>query len=54
MLPCNVVVYETDDGHAEVLAVDPTKTVAATANPELAKLAQAVRQKLEQALGRLD
>ena len=54
MLPCNVVVYEADDGRAVVLAVDPTKTVAATGNPTLAKLAETVRQKLERALSQLD
>jgi uncharacterized protein (DUF302 family) len=54
MLPCNVVVYETDDGRAVVLAIDPTKTVAATGNPKLAKLAEAVRQKLERALAQLE
>ncbi|MBK8170653.1 MAG: DUF302 domain-containing protein [Sandaracinaceae bacterium] len=53
MLPCNVVVYEDDDRHAVVLAVDPTKTVAATGNPQLVSLAQSVKDKLTRALERL-
>jgi len=54
MLPCNVVVYEGDDGKAVVLAVDPTLAVAASGNPTLVDLAAAVRQKLENALAKLE
>lgn len=53
MLPCNVVVYEGDDGRAVVVAIDPTKTIAALDNPALAKLAATVRDKLGRALERL-
>ena len=54
MLPCNVVVYEGDDGRAVVLAIDPTRTMAATGNAKLAELAETVRQKLTRALGKLE
>ncbi len=54
MLPCNVVVYEGDDGKAVVLAIDPTKTMAATGNPKLAELAEAVKQKLTRAVAKLE
>lgn len=54
VLPCNVVVYEGDDQRAVVIAVDPTQTVAATGNPNLAKLAEAVKDKLTRALARLE
>jgi uncharacterized protein (DUF302 family) len=54
LLPCNVVVYEGDDGHAVVVAVDPTKTVAATGNPKLAALAEMVAAKLSRALSRVE
>ena len=54
MLPCNVVVYEDDDQHAVVLAIDPTKTLAATDNPKLAALAESVKAKLTRALARLE
>lgn len=52
MLPCNVVVYETDGGGCVVAAVDPTKTMAA-GDPALAKLADTVRGKLAAALERI-
>ena len=50
MLPCNVVVYEDDDGNAVVSAIDPTKTIAATGVPGLEELAATVRDKLAAAL----
>lgn len=54
MLPCNVVVYEDDDGHAVVVAIDPTKTLAGVGNPALVELAETVKAKLSHALDRLD
>lgn len=51
LLPCNVVVYEDDDRHAVVLAIDPTKTMAGTAN---AKLAETVKEKLSRVLAKLE
>jgi uncharacterized protein (DUF302 family) len=54
MLPCNVVVFEGDDRRAVVVAVDPTRTVAATGNPELVALAEAVKRKLTRALDKLE
>ena len=52
MLPCNVVVYEDDDGRAAVLTVDPMQTVAA-GDPRLADVAAAVRSKLGRVLEKL-
>src|SRR5688572_16869250 len=52
MLPCNVIVYEGDDGKAIVHAIDPMQTVA-TADPRLNRLATIVREKLTRALERL-
>jgi uncharacterized protein (DUF302 family) len=54
LLPCNVVVYEGDDGRAVVMAVDPSQTVAATGNPKLASLAERVGDKLARAISRLE
>jgi uncharacterized protein (DUF302 family) len=54
LLPCNVVVYEADDRRAVVMAVDPTQTVTATGNPELRKIAEAVKEKLTRAIARLE
>ena len=53
MLPCNVIVYEGDDGKAVVVAVDPTKTMAASGLPALAALAETVKEKLARALSKL-
>ncbi len=52
MLPCNLIVYEGDDGKAVVAAVDPMQTVAA-ANDKLAPLAREVREKLARVLAKL-
>ena len=53
MLPCNVVVYEGDDGKAVVLAIDPSQTVAA-ANPAIREVAEQVRDRLARVLGRIE
>ncbi len=50
LLPCNVVVYETDDGKAVVSAIDPVQTLAAQGDPEVRPIAEAVQQKLRRAL----
>ena len=46
MLPCNVVVQETEDGGLEVAAVDPVASMLAVENPALTDLAETVRDKL--------
>jgi uncharacterized protein (DUF302 family) len=53
MLPCNVVVYEGEDGKAVVLAIDPMQTVAA-ADSRLKPIAETVRAKLERVLKHLE
>ncbi len=53
MLPCNVVVYEGDDGKAVVLAIDPVSTIAAAGVPALADIAATVRGKLAAVLAKL-
>ena len=53
MLPCNVIVYEADNGGAVVAAIDPVQTAGAQANPVLRALAEEVRAKLRAALERL-
>lgn len=53
-MPCNVVVYESDAGKTVVIAVDPTKTVAAMGNPKLTSLAETLRQKLVRVLERVE
>jgi uncharacterized protein (DUF302 family) len=53
MLPCNVVVYQGDDGRAVVTTIDPMETVAGRDSPELRSVASEVRAKLERVLERL-
>jgi uncharacterized protein (DUF302 family) len=53
MLPCNVAVYEDDDGKAVVTAVDPLQTAAVQAGPELAAFAGGVRERLARVMQRL-
>ncbi len=54
MLPCNVIVFEGDDRRAVVVAIDPTKTMAATGNPTLVELGESVKDKLTRALAKVD
>lgn len=46
MLPCNVIVRETDGGGVEVSAVDPVASMQAVENPALGEIAGDVRDKL--------
>ena len=52
MLPCNVVVYEGDDGKAVVMAIDPMQSMAA-ANPQVRAVAEQVRERLERVVARV-
>ena len=53
LMPCNVIVYETDDGKTVVSAVDPMQTMAAQGDPEMVPLADAVQQKLKKVIDSL-
>ena len=50
LLPCNVIVYETDDRKTVVSAVDPMQTMAAQGDPALRPLAEQVQQKLRRVI----
>lgn len=53
-MPCSVAVYEDDDHHTVVSAVDPVQSMMlAGETPELRELAGAIREKLARALSRL-
>ena len=49
MMPCNVIVYEGDDGKAVVTAIDPVATIAST-HPGLNVIAGEVKFGLQRAL----
>jgi uncharacterized protein (DUF302 family) len=53
MLPCNVVVQETEDGLTEVAAIDPVASMQAIDNPRLKDAARLVRDKLKMVIERL-
>ncbi len=52
MLPCNIIVYEADNGVTVVSAVDPTQTIG-EGRQHLAELARTVQDKLVRALAQL-
>ncbi len=54
MLPCNVIVQETEAGKTEVSAVDPVASMTAIENEELGGIAQEVRSKLKMVIERLN
>jgi uncharacterized protein (DUF302 family) len=53
MMPCNVVVYETDDRKTVVSAVDPMQTMAAQGDEAIRPIAAEVRQKLKRVIDSL-
>jgi uncharacterized protein (DUF302 family) len=53
MLPCNVAVYEGDDGRAVVSAINPAVAMANHESPALVALAAKVRDRLAQVLSKL-
>lgn len=52
MLPCNVIVQQTDDG-VEVAAVDPAASMQAVDNPGLAEIAGPVKEALTRVVNSL-
>ncbi len=53
MMPCNVTVYEADDGQTVVTAIDPRRTLAAAGDLRLQPLADEVAAGLTRALDAL-
>ncbi|MFB6096734.1 MAG: DUF302 domain-containing protein [Haloferacaceae archaeon] len=53
LLPCNVIVYETDDGDVGVSAVDPEVLLSVVDNPDLDEVAADVRERFERVLSSL-
>ena len=50
MLPCNVVVQETDNGKTLVSAVDPVASMQAVNNESLGQVAEQVKTKLQKVI----
>jgi len=53
MIPCNVILWENDDGTTTAAAVDPVQTSAAKADPAIATLANDVLARLNRVFGLL-
>ena len=54
MLPCNVIVQETEDGQVEISAVDPVASMQAVKNDTLGDVATQVREKLKKVIGNIN
>lgn len=53
LLPCNVIVFEEDDGTVTVSAVNPAEMFQVVGRPDVAPLADKVDAKLRQAMDEL-
>jgi uncharacterized protein (DUF302 family) len=53
MLPCNVIVQETEPGKIEVSAIDPIASMQAIGNPKLKDIANQVQAKLKKVIENL-
>lgn len=50
MLPCNVIVRQTDHNTMEVAAVDPVASMQAVSNEALGPIAQEIQEKLKKVI----
>ena len=53
LLPCNVIVYEADEGGSVVSVMNAMAAMEFTGNPALRPVAEQATEKLKRALGRL-
>ena len=53
LLPCNVIVYETDDKKAYVSAFNPVSALEVIKSQELRKIAEEVSEKLKRVLDKV-
>jgi uncharacterized protein (DUF302 family) len=53
MLPCNVIVQETEEDKIEVAAIDPMASMQAIQNPDLQAVAEQVQAKLRSVIAGL-
>lgn len=50
LLPCNVIIYENDDGKTVISSIDPLMMMQVTGNESLQPIGSEARQRLEAAL----
>ena len=53
MLPCNVIIQETDEGKTKIAAIDPIASMQAINNPKLGEVATTIQSKLKTVIERL-
>lgn len=53
LLPCNVIVYETDDHKAYIAAINPVSALEVIQNNDLKKIAEEVSAKLRGVINRI-
>jgi uncharacterized protein (DUF302 family) len=53
MLPCNVIVQQSEDGRTEVAAVDPVASMQAVSNEALRPIAKEIRDRLRRVIDRV-
>jgi len=53
MLPCNVIVQETEGGEVELSAIDPIASMQAVQNPGLEEIAKQIQAKLRNVIDNL-
>ena len=53
MLPCNVIVQETEDEKVEIAAIDPVASMQSVQNESLGEIATIIRAKLKQVIEKL-
>ena len=53
MLPCNVIVQETEEGFVQVSAINPMESMKAVGNPNLEEVAKTVSDKLANVINNL-
>ena len=53
LLPCNVIVYETDDKKAYISAINPVSALEVIKNEELRKIAGEVSEKLKRVVDKV-
>ena len=53
LLPCNVIVYETDAGQVRVMAMDPVHVMELVRNPKAVEVTIEVKEKLEEVIAEL-
>ena len=53
LLPCNVIIYETDAGEVQVMAMDPVHVMDLVRNPQVVEVTIEVKEKLEALMAEL-